>query len=185
MTVAAPPQLSVETIEPGLAAGTWLAHDTVMSVGQIMEGGVLSKTVMICEQLAVFPHASVARYVLVNVNRFVQVCAETTSLINDTVAAPPQLSVAVMRAGFGAGIWLVHCTLTVGGHVIAATLSMTVYVIAHVAEFPTPSSAVYVLVIILGLAGHPEPPLFVSALVMLTLLQNELTVISALLGAGT
>ncbi len=60
VTVDMPLQLSVATILPGTGAGTRLAHCTVEFAGHVMDGGVLSNTVIVCVQLAVFPQASVA-----------------------------------------------------------------------------------------------------------------------------
>jgi hypothetical protein len=44
----------------GFGAGTWLAHCTVTLAGQVIEGRVLSKTMIIWLQVAEFPHASTA-----------------------------------------------------------------------------------------------------------------------------
>jgi hypothetical protein len=46
VTEAAPPQLSEEITLAVFGAGTWLAHCTVTLVGHVMEGGILSNTVM-------------------------------------------------------------------------------------------------------------------------------------------
>ena len=61
VTVTEPPQLSDVMTAPTLAAGTALAHETVMLAGQVMLGAVLSSTVIVCVQVAVLPHTSVAR----------------------------------------------------------------------------------------------------------------------------
>ena len=73
VTVTTPPQLSAVMTAPVLTAGTSFAQETVVLAGQVMVGGVTSLTVMTCVQVAELPQASVARYVLVNVNRFAQV----------------------------------------------------------------------------------------------------------------
>ena len=59
VTVTVPPQLSLVG-KLVLAGGTLLAHETVTFAGQVIVGGVLSKTVMIWAQVAEFPQASVA-----------------------------------------------------------------------------------------------------------------------------
>ena len=58
--VVVPPQLSEDTTEAVLGTGTWLAHWTVTFAGHVIEGAVLSKTVITCVHVAVFPQASVA-----------------------------------------------------------------------------------------------------------------------------
>jgi hypothetical protein len=66
-TGAGPVQLSLVVTKAILGAGTSEAHCTVIGAGHVMDGGVLSNTVMIWVQVAELPHASVDRYVLVNV----------------------------------------------------------------------------------------------------------------------
>src|SRR6188472_2689265 len=65
VTVTAPPQLSVAVTAAMLGAGTAEKHWSVIAVGQVIEGGVVSMTVMVCAQVFMFPHGSVARYVRV------------------------------------------------------------------------------------------------------------------------
>ena len=60
VTVTTPPQLSEVITDAIFAIGTWLAHCTVTSAGQVIEGGVLSKTVIVCAHVAELPHSSVA-----------------------------------------------------------------------------------------------------------------------------
>ena len=55
-----PPQLSDVVTAPMLAAGTALAQETVTFAGQVIEGGVLSNTVMVWVHAAVFPQTSAA-----------------------------------------------------------------------------------------------------------------------------
>jgi len=54
------PQLSNAVTVDGAGGGTSPAHCTVTGCGHVIVGGVLSFTVMICVQLALLPHASVA-----------------------------------------------------------------------------------------------------------------------------
>ena len=68
-----PPQLSVEVTLAGLGVGTWLLHVTVIPAGQVNVGAVLSNTEMVCAHVAELPHASVALYVRVMVNRFAHI----------------------------------------------------------------------------------------------------------------
>ena len=60
VTVAPPPQLSVAETEAGLLGGNELAHATVVALGHVIEGGVLSNTVIVWLHVAEFPQASVA-----------------------------------------------------------------------------------------------------------------------------
>ncbi len=60
--VDVPPQLSVAVTLDGNGVGTKFAHCTVEFTGQVINGTVLSNTVIVCEQLAEFPHSSIALY---------------------------------------------------------------------------------------------------------------------------
>lgn len=60
-TGAGPVQLSLVVTPAIFGAGTWEAHCTVRLAGQVIEGGVLSNTVITCIQVAELPQASVAR----------------------------------------------------------------------------------------------------------------------------
>ena len=54
-----------------------------------------------------------------------------------TGAGPEQLSLVVTLAGFGAGTWLAHCTVSGAGQVIVGgVLSNTVITCKQVAELP-------------------------------------------------
>src|SRR5688572_29833761 len=126
--VAAPPQLSDEVTLPVFTAGTSGAHETVTFGGQVIVGGVLSNTVIVCIQVDELLHASVALYVLVTVYRLIHVMLATTSPTCVTVTGP-QLSVAVTAPVLTAGSWLAHCTVTFAGQVIVGgLLSSTVIV---------------------------------------------------------
>ena len=58
--LVAVPQLSEAVTRPVFAAGTSASHCTVTLAGQLIEGGVVSLTVMVCVHVAVLPHPSVA-----------------------------------------------------------------------------------------------------------------------------
>src|SRR5687768_10724582 len=103
VTVTAPAQLSVATTAPVFAGGTRLAHCTVTFAGQVIVGGVLSKTVIVWAQVPELPHASTAEYTRVIVNLFAQVIFVITSGATVTVEEPPQLSVTVTAPVFGGG----------------------------------------------------------------------------------
>ena len=59
VTVTVPPQLSLVG-KLVLAGGTLLAHETVTFAGHVIVGTVLSKTIIVCAQVAELPQASVA-----------------------------------------------------------------------------------------------------------------------------
>ena len=55
------PHASVAVTDPGAGAGIAALHPSVTVGGHVMVGGVISIIrVIVCEQLAVLPHASVA-----------------------------------------------------------------------------------------------------------------------------
>ena len=73
--------------------GTFSAHWTVTFAGQVIVGGILSLTTIVCVHVAEFPHASVARYVLVSVNLLTHPLLTVTSAARDSMGAGLQLSV--------------------------------------------------------------------------------------------
>jgi hypothetical protein len=142
ITVVVPPQLSDDVTAAIFAEGTSPAHCTVTFAGQVMDGGVSSNTVIVCIQVAVLPHRSVALYVLAIVNLLAQVMFVITSPACASRTAPPQLSLAMTAVVLAAGTWLAHCTVIFAGHVMdGGMLSKTVMVCAHVAELPHSSVA--------------------------------------------
>ena len=54
------PQLSLAVTDVMSGAGTAVMHSTVTSAGQVIEGGVMSSTVMVCSHVAVLPQLSSA-----------------------------------------------------------------------------------------------------------------------------
>ena len=108
-----------------------------------MVGGVLSNTVMVCAQVALFPQTSVAVYILVTVNRFAHVILEITSGATVTNMIPAQLSFTNTLLVLEAGISLAHWTVTFAGQTMVGGISScTVIICAHVAELPQTSVAV-------------------------------------------
>jgi hypothetical protein len=63
----APLQLSVAVATPSADGSVAVAQETVTLAGQLITGGVLSTTVMVCAQLELLPLASVAVQVRVMV----------------------------------------------------------------------------------------------------------------------
>ena len=143
VTATGPPQLSDVTTAETFAAGIALAQPTVIGAGQVIVGGVLSSTVMIWSQVVVFPHASVAVYLLVMVKllahvKFVVISAATVT----TTLAPPQLSEALTEAILGAGMALAQDTVTLAGQRMEGpVLSSTTMICAQDAVFPQRSVA--------------------------------------------
>ena len=54
------PQLSVAVTRLMSGAGTSVIHATVTGAGQVIIGGILSSTVIVCVQLVVLPQESTA-----------------------------------------------------------------------------------------------------------------------------
>ncbi len=54
------PQLSVADTKVISGAGTCVMHSNVRLAGQVICGGVMSSTVIVCAQVAVLPQLSVA-----------------------------------------------------------------------------------------------------------------------------
>src|SRR5882724_11337963 len=92
LTVTAPPQVSLVVTLLVFGAGTWLAQLTVRLLGQVMLGGLVSLTVIVCVQEALLPHWSVARYVRLTTNCPGQLLELMESPCQVTVTPPPQLS---------------------------------------------------------------------------------------------
>src|SRR5687768_14702336 len=117
VTATAPAQLSAATATAIFAAGTSAAHATVTFAGHSMVGASSSRTRIVCEQLAVFPQASVATYVRVIRKSFGQATLIVTST-DVTVTPPPQLSLVTTAAGVATGTKAAHDTVILAGHVI-------------------------------------------------------------------
>jgi hypothetical protein len=142
VTVTFPPQLSLAIMLAVSGSGTSVAQETVMFPGHVRVGGVLSNTVMIWAQVAVLPQTSVAVYTRVIVYWFAHTWLDITSFATVTVTVPPQLSVAVTRAVFGAGTSAAQETVIPGGHVsVGGVPSYTVIIWAQVAVLPHRSVA--------------------------------------------
>src|SRR5437870_9051920 len=137
-----PPQLSLAVTLPGSGAGPALAQATVTAAGQLIAGGRLSLTVIVCVQAWVLPPASVARWVRVSVNWLTQLLALMLSPTKLITGVPPQLSLAVTLAVSGAGTALATAPVTAAGHLLAGgRLSLTVIVCVQVWLLPQASVA--------------------------------------------
>src|ERR1043165_5045249 len=86
------PQVSVPVAEPLTATLVSAGHSRVLSAGQLIEGAVVSTTLMVCVQLAELPQASVAVQVRVMVSVLPQPGTVTSLWV---MVTEPQLSVPV------------------------------------------------------------------------------------------
>jgi len=140
--VKAPPQPSVTVTNAILAAGTSEAQLTVVGEGQVITGGVTSTIrLKTCEQVDVFPQASVALYTRVTIEP--QGTTWVTSGATVTVGVP-QLSVAVASAALGVVMVGLHPKDAPDGHTVkVGAMVSTVYVkvCEQDAEFPHASVA--------------------------------------------
>ena len=130
-------------------AGTSLAQATVMPDGQVIVGGTLSNTVIICAHVAVLKHSSEAVYVRVKVYRFAQVWFVITSIGKPTTTTPLQLSDAVTSSGSAGKTSVEQFTVILAGQVIVGgMLSLTKICCMHEAVLPHASTAWYVRLIV-------------------------------------
>jgi hypothetical protein len=117
-------------------------HSSTTSAGQVITGGVVSTTVIVCTQLALLPQASdavqVRRITLVLPQRFV---TESTK----PIVVSPQPSRAVATPVELVLVSPGHSIVTfVGQIMLGGVVSRTVMVCTQLAEFPHPSIAVQV-----------------------------------------
>jgi len=151
-----------ETSQSSLAvtlagSGIGWSHSMVISAGQpVKSGGVVSTTVIVCEQLAWLPHSSVAVHVRV-INPVYGAQPEYEAVCsNVTVGEGSQLSVAVTSGG--AGIWSHSAVISAGQpDKTGGVLSTTVIVCAQLASFPQTSVAVQVRSSVPVFAQGPLP----------------------------
>src|SRR5687767_11096151 len=136
-------------------AGTSASHDTVIFVGHVITGGVLSSTIIVWLHVAELPQSSVTVCVRVIVpphppptsgpvlQAYVRVGSQRS-----VAPAPGNASNAAKLTGH-AGTSATHETVTFVGHVMTGgVLSSTVIVWLHVAELPQSSVTVCVRVIV-------------------------------------
>src|SRR6187200_3726863 len=178
------PQASLTVTLATFGAGTTpLQAAMVTLAGQEMDGGVVSTVlVIVCEQVAAFPQASVALYVLVVTS--VQPVVSMASLTKVTIAFP-QASLTVTLATFGAGTAPLQAAMvTLAGQEMDGGVVSTVLVIVceQVAAFPQASTALYVLVV-----TSVQPVVSMASLTKVTVAfpQASMTVTFATFGAGT
>ena len=139
-------QLSVAVAVPLVPPGAVLAVQSIVRFGgQVITGGVLSSTKMVCRHVLEFPQSSVALQVLLIVYSCGHAPATVTS-VDVIVGVRSQLSVAVAVPFAPPGAVLaVHCMVRFGGQVMTGgVLSSTKMVCRHVLELPQSSVALHV-----------------------------------------
>ena len=126
--------------------------------GQVITGGVLSSTKMVCVQVLELPQSSVALHVLV----MVYSCGHAPPTVTSDevmfgVASQISVAVAVPFAPPGAVLAL-HCIVRFGGHdvIVGGVLSSTKIVWLQVLELPQSSVALQVLIMVYSW-GHAPP----------------------------
>src|SRR6476646_9110593 len=147
-------------------------HSMVAATGtEVNTGAVLSSTVIVCEAVAVLPHASVALNVLVRVYSLAQVPGADASVEVMLTAPHASLAVGVPKLGVKG-----HSMEAAAGTEVnsGAVLSVTVIVCQAVAVLPQASVAINVLVRVYSLAQVPGAE--ASLLVMLTVPHASLAV---------
>ena len=132
---------------PVLSGEVESVHSIVTSEGHVISGGVLSSMVMICKQVLLLPHESVAVQVLLMVYAWGHAPSVVTSS-KVTTGAISQPSVALAIPVLSGDVESVHSMVTSAGQVISgAVISCTKIVALQVDELPQVSVAVHVLVI--------------------------------------
>jgi hypothetical protein len=130
-------QLSLAVAVPVLAGSVLSVQSTVISAGQVMDGGTVSLMVMNCVHCAVLPHESVAVHVRIKAAGHMPPGAVSEK---SKTGEPPQLSVAVAVPVSLGVVPPVQSIVISPGHVITGgVLSNTVIVCVHVAVLPQSS----------------------------------------------
>jgi len=148
-------QLSVEVAVPVLEGSVLSLHWMVTSVGQVIDGGVLSVTVIIWLQVFIFPQASVDFQVLV-IKYFCGHDPVVITSLKVIIGEPSQLSVEVAEPVFAGRVLSVHWRVTSAGQVITGSiLSLTKMVWLQVFIFPQASVLFHVRVIVYRCGQEP------------------------------
>jgi hypothetical protein len=156
------PQLSVAVPPPKFGAGRLAMHSTVAAGGQITNGGVVSRRVMVWTQVATLVHWSVAlhvRSIVLAMRSFAQLLPEVSTSLCVIVTGPQRAAAAAVPVAAGL-VSLPHSTVTFAGQVRAGGTPsgrLTVMVCVQVAMFPAQSIAVQVrITTMLGPQGPPD-----------------------------
>jgi hypothetical protein len=126
----------------------------VTFTGQVISGGVLSSTMIVCTQILLLPQSSVALQVLNMVYSWEHCPVPAVTSLNVIVGVASQRSVAVAVPVLAGSVLAVHSMMRpVGQVMIGGILSSIVIVCVHVLLLPQSSVALQVLVI-LNSCGH-------------------------------
>jgi hypothetical protein len=120
------PQLSAATAEPVLDGSMDSPQATWILAGQVRVGGVVSVTVMVCMQLLVLPHESVAVQVRVITRLFPHVAR---TLSTKTKEAELQLSSAVAKPVLTGLVEAPHSTVTLAGQEIVGPVVSAIVIV--------------------------------------------------------
>lgn len=157
-------QLSVADAVPVAGGKVFAVQEMVRLPGQVMPGGVSSRTVIICKQVLEFAQSSVARQVRLRMN----CCGppvEMVTSVKEIVGVASQISVAVAVPVMTGSVPLAHIIVIFAGQVMSGgALSSMMMVWIHVLEFWQSSVALQVRLIVYSW-GHP-PPVVTSEYVM-------------------
>src|SRR5690606_40188283 len=121
------------------------SHSTVTLAGQVITGGVVSSTVIVCTQSLALPQLSTA----VHVRSMVYVSGHEPGMVVSeyviSVIGSVQLSVAVASPRDTGKVLSSHSTVTLAGQVITGgVVSSTVIVCTQSLALPQSSTAVHV-----------------------------------------
>src|SRR5207253_8024842 len=131
------PQVSEPLAEPFASGLVSPVHSTVVSPGQVMDGGVVSTIVIVCVQVEVFPQSSVTVQVRLIVPVLPQAGVKESSW---PVLTEPQVSEPLAEP-FAAGVVSpVHSTVVSLGQVMLGTVVSTMVIVCEQVEvFPQSS----------------------------------------------
>ena len=133
------PQVSLPEAVPVLPGAGMVGHSSVTAAGQVIDGGVVSRTVIVCAQVLLFRHESVAFHVRVIVPVYPHAGANVSLSVMVTV---PQVSLPVAVPLAPEVVSPVHSTVLSAGQVIeGAFVSITVIVCTQCDAFPQRSAA--------------------------------------------
>src|SRR5690606_267186 len=129
MSVTGSVQLSVAAASPKETGKVLSSHSTVTLAGQVITGGVVSSTVIVCMQSLALPQSSTA----VHIRSIVYVSGHEPGMVVSeyvmSVTGSVQLSVAVASPKTLGSISSSHSTVTLAGQVITGgVISSTVIV---------------------------------------------------------
>ena len=153
MISATAEQLSAPVAIPVFAGEVSSSHSIVKSIGQVITGGVVSSTLIVCTQVLKLPQASVALHVLEIVYIYcgqpTVPCVLTSLKVMTTSSGAEQLSIPVAIPVLFGEVSSSHSIVVFAAQIIVGgVVSSTVIICVQTAVFPQGSEAVHVRVII-------------------------------------